>query len=98
MMSRTFRLWRAARPQRVIWAQWGVDYSVFNGNTGETHLLSELPAEVLRQLSQGPLTEAALVQGLARLCEVEETTDWSEKISGILSDLAHLELIEAVSP
>lgn len=98
MIEGTSTAWRATRPDRVIWAHWEVDYSVFNGNTGETHLLSELPAEVLRQLSPGPMTEADLTANLALLCEVAETPDWARKIAGILADLADLELIEPVSP
>jgi PqqD family protein of HPr-rel-A system len=92
------RPWQATTPKLVTWAHWDDDYSLFNGSTGETHLLSELPAEVLRQLSQGPLTKAALTSILAQLCEVEETPDWSDKIVGILRELAELELIEPIDP
>jgi PqqD family protein of HPr-rel-A system len=87
-----------AAPNRLLWAQWESDYSVFDGGTGDTHLLSELPAEVLRQLSQGAMTEAALTAKLARLCEVEETDDWMRKIAGLLAELADIELIEPIGP
>lgn len=90
--------WRVPRPQRLLWAEWNTDYSVFNGNTGETHLLSELPAEVLRQLSRGPVSQAALTSTLAGLCEVEGTSGWSEKIADLLEELADLELIEPMAP
>jgi PqqD family protein of HPr-rel-A system len=90
--------WRAVRPNRLIWAPWDGDYSLFDGSTGDTHLLSGLPAEVLRQLSQGPMTGPQLTATLAQLCEVEETPDWTRKIAGILADLADLELIEPTTP
>jgi PqqD family protein of HPr-rel-A system len=98
MIEGTSTTWRTARPDRLIWALWESDYSVFDGSTGETHLLSELPAEVLRQLSQGPVSRAALTANLARLCGVEDTPDWGGKISSILGELADLELIEPVTP
>jgi PqqD family protein of HPr-rel-A system len=89
--------WQAVGPDRVIFAHWEADYSVFNGNTGETHLLSELPAEVLRQLSEVPMTGEALATNLAKLCEVEETPDWACKVADILKDLADLDLVELVA-
>jgi PqqD family protein of HPr-rel-A system len=90
--------WQAIRPELWIWADWEADYGIYDGGTGETHLLSELPAEVLRQLSRHVMTEAALTAKLARLCEVEETDDWMRKIAGLLAELADIELIEPIGP
>jgi PqqD family protein of HPr-rel-A system len=98
MIAGTSALWRTVRPELILWSPWETGCSVFNGNTGETHLLSELPAEVLRQLSNAPMTGEALAKELARLCEVEETPDWPEKISQILSELAEIEVIESIAP
>jgi len=88
--------WQAIRPELWIWADWEADYGIYDGGTGETHLLSELPAEVLRQLSRHVMTAAALTANLASLCEVEMAPAWTRKIGGILSELADLELIEPV--
>jgi PqqD family protein of HPr-rel-A system len=90
--------WHAPRSHLLLWATWESDYSVFDGATGDTHLLSELPAEMLRQLSKRPMSWPQLSATLAQLCEVEETRDWAGKVADILKDLADLELVEPVTP
>jgi PqqD family protein of HPr-rel-A system len=90
--------WGVPRSHLLLWAAWESDYSVFDGGTGETHLLSELPAEMLRQLSKRPMSWPRLSATLAQLCEVEETRDWARKVADILRDLADLELVEPIAP
>ncbi len=90
--------WQVQRPQRLMWAQWEGEYSVFDPETGDTHLVNELPAEVLRQLAQASLTAAELAAVLADLCEVAPSPDWQGKIAGILADLADMELIDSDTP
>lgn len=76
---------------------WGGDHSVFCPATGETHLLSSLPSEALKELSQAPLTAGELAASLALACGVECSDDWLTKITAIINDLAALELIEKPS-
>ena len=86
--------WRVTRPERLLWAQWESDTSIFQGDTGETHLVSELPAEVLRELARSSMTQTELTGRLATLCNIDPSADWAEKIASILRDLADLELVE----
>lgn len=89
--------WRVSERTRLAWVDWDDGYSsVFSGETCETHLLSTLPAEILRDLQGAMATEAELADRFAMACEVEANGEWHEKISGILRDLACADLIEAV--
>ena len=86
--------WVAMNPAAALIIQWERDNSVFNRDTGETHLLSELPATALRALCQRPWAFEALCSHLARLCDTDNDAHWHSKIAGILGGLENLELIE----
>ncbi len=89
--------WRLCAPKQLRWQAWPIDYSLFNGDTGETHILSELPASTLQLLQAGPSTSGRLAQELATLCETDNTNDWQHKVCSVLSSLAALELIEEIA-
>jgi PqqD family protein of HPr-rel-A system len=78
----------------MAWAAWEQDNSLFHGETGETHVLSELPALLLHAMAQGPKTEQALCALAAAQCEVASGSPWRQKIHGILLNLEQLELVE----
>jgi PqqD family protein of HPr-rel-A system len=77
----------------MAWAAWEQDNSLFHGETGETHLLSELPALLLRAMARAPQTEDALCTLAAEQCEVRLDAAWRERIRGILGSLEQLELV-----
>jgi len=85
-------------PALLLWAEWDVDCSVFNADTGETHLLSALPAEALRHLADRPMTLSTLATRLAAECDIDATADWQAKIRSIVSALADLELVHTIEP
>lgn len=88
--------WRAVAPQGLAWHRWETgEYSLFDANSGETHLLSELPATLLQRLVASPCRLDALCAELATLCEVADDGAWQAKISTLLDGLAMMELIEA---
>jgi len=86
--------WGAVAPSALHWAEWDTETSLFNADTGETHLLSELPATTLRILCERDWTFDALYAHLASLCETDVTPAWQEKIAGVLHSLEALELVE----
>ena len=87
-------LWTAVRPQEMRWAQWEVDNSLFHAETGETHLLSELPAALLQMISEQPRALPWLCRRSADLCEAPDDASWQEKIESILVQLETLALAE----
>lgn len=92
------RDWRAVAPAALCWADWGDDISLFNADTGETHLLSPVPAELLRILCEHPSGQDWLAGRLANLCDCADDAPWREQVVAILHRLAELELIETCSP
>ena len=86
--------WQCAEPTSLLWEDWGSTYSVFSAATGETHLLAELPAEVLRQLSGSRPRIGELAETLATLCETDNSEEWQRKIAAIVENLHSLELVQ----
>jgi PqqD family protein of HPr-rel-A system len=89
-------IWHALPADLLLWEDWGDSYAVFCRVTGETHFLNDLPGEVLRRLGDGPQGVRDLAISLAVDCETEYSEAWRRKIAGIISDLASLELVEAI--
>ena len=84
-----------AIPSRdMVSVEWEEDYTVYHRRSGETHLLSPLPMEVLHLLQTRPLSLRELSTELAKLCEVAFDDGWLKKIQGILLDLEKLSLVE----
>ena len=86
--------WHVPEPSALIWESWGSEYSLFNRISGETHLINELPAEILRRLTAHPLRTLDLAGSLAADCETESRAQWQETIETILANLNELGLIE----
>jgi len=91
-------LWHIPSCGNLLWEEWETEYTLFNRHSGETHLINELPAQVLRLLAKQPTSAPQIAIKLARLCEVENNKQWLEQTSGIISHLASIGLIEAQSP
>jgi hypothetical protein len=86
--------WRVVPECRLLWSDWGEITSVFSSLTGETHLLSALPAEAISAIACGPITVGDLSALLARQCSVADSPSWRAKIIFILKELASLDLVE----
>jgi PqqD family protein of HPr-rel-A system len=85
----------AVDPGGVRWSLWDCDNVVFHNETGETHLLNELPTLVLQLVHSGPLrTTGQLCRESADACGALADAPWQEKIGRVLHSLEHLELIE----
>ena len=74
--------------------QWETDNSVFSRDTGETHLLGELPVFMLQCLSETPRDLAWISEYSAQECEIENNEAWQQKIAHTLGALEDLELIQ----
>ncbi len=89
--------WKTRNPEALLWQEWEVDATIFDRTTGETHLLSPLPAEILRLLSVEPMTLPSLSRKLADACEVDCTVEWRARVERMLDELASLALVEKSS-
>jgi PqqD family protein of HPr-rel-A system len=71
------------------------DNVVFHAETGETHLLSELPTLVLRMVQSARVrTTDELGRETADACGTVADGLWQQKIDTVLHSLESLELIE----
>lgn len=85
--------WRTPGAGQLLWETCGDTYAVFNRVSGETHLLSELPAEVVRELDRSPRAIEELARTLAHSCGIEHSRTWQEKIASIVADLRQMEIL-----
>lgn len=92
------RRWRAVAPAALCWTDWADHVSLFNADSGETHLLSPLPAELLRLLCRHPWGQDRLSRRLASVCECDDDVLWRGRVAAMLDSLTDLELIEAWTP
>lgn len=87
--------WSPVNAAGLRWALWEQDNVVFHIETGETHILSELPTLLLEMLQSGPIrTTGELCQASADACGALADAPWQEKVSAVLRGLENLELVE----
>jgi PqqD family protein of HPr-rel-A system len=86
--------WVCVKPGLLRWACWEPDSAVFHGETGETHLLSALPAYVLQLLQDRAKSTDEICRAAAVACETSNDDAWHRKVLAILRNLQDLELIE----
>jgi len=90
--------WQVPAGGRLSWAQWGDYASVFSSLSGETYLLSALPAEALYLIAEAPTAWESACAVLAERCETDDSAAWQAKLRATLQDLAALDLIERRTP
>ncbi|MBV5274546.1 MAG: HPr-rel-A system PqqD family peptide chaperone, partial [Lamprocystis purpurea] len=78
---------------RVV-ATWGAESSVYCRRTGDTHLLSILPAELLAMLPPEPTDLETITTRMARSCAQPVTPEWTARIRSMLDELVRLELVD----
>jgi len=86
--------WVCVNAAVLRWAFVDPDSAVFNGETGETHILSALPAYTLQLLQRCGRTTNEVRQETAKVCETANNRAWHRKTVAILRNLESLELIE----
>lgn len=94
--SESQQRWLAVQPAGMRWAQWDTDNSLFHGETGDTHVLSEFAALILQAIRDEPRTVAWLSDHSATLCEARDDPRWRRKICTLLRTFDELELAERV--
>lgn len=87
-------LWHLAPPDTLVTHRWSGRALVYNDLSGHTHLLDEMTTIALDLLSDGPLTESALVRRVADLLDLEadaKLTEWADEV------IAQLEMLDLIS-
>ncbi|MEO8407882.1 MAG: HPr-rel-A system PqqD family peptide chaperone [Oxalobacteraceae bacterium] len=87
--------WRAISSSKNLCC-WNGEFVVFNGLSGDTHLLSEFAGQVLLKLQQAPLDAASLYTLFSAIPKDDSEQELGLQIDDILADLDSLLLIERV--
>ena len=89
--------WVVSKDAPLIWRSWDDgEYVVYSATTGDTHLLNEVTAEVLRQLERSDLEFSDLARKAAKSLGVELDPQLESHVAGLLSYLDQIGLVEAV--
>ncbi len=72
---------------------WETFSALYERDSGDTHLLSALPAEVFSLLAQSPCNERKLLERLAAEHRLEADAALADKVRTALSQLRDLKLI-----
>lgn len=94
MASDNSRQWRLNRACRLHWRHWDEDYILFNAASGQTHVVNELGADVLRLLEKKSASAGELLEGLAASYGLAPDSELAAGVRRLLVDLDQLGLIE----
>jgi PqqD family protein of HPr-rel-A system len=86
--------WRVISSSALHFRSWDDDFIVYNGLSGDTHLLGSTAAQILLKLQQAPSTAIALSESIVPLMQAEMDNELVFHIENILADLDTLALIE----
>jgi PqqD family protein of HPr-rel-A system len=100
MLSNQSVRWYAVSDAALAWREWDGEVVVFNQETGSTHLLNALGAEVLRRLvaAERGATIGALAGELADSPSDADEPEWTRAIGEALSEFARLGLARPEMP
>lgn len=88
------REWRLNPACRLHWRHWDEDHILFNAASGQTHVVNELGADVLRLLEEKPASAGELLEGLAVHYGLAADAGLAAGVQRLLADLDQLGLIE----
>lgn len=86
--------WQVAGGKEFLLRSWDDEFVVYNGATGDTHLLGLVAAQVMLKLQQTPMDAARLAEWVAPLLQTEPDDELVFVIEQILTDFDSLGIIE----
>ncbi len=93
----TEQKWRFAAHKDLVWRSWGDDeHIVYHADSGDTHQLNAIAAEVIRALQQQPATTEQLAAHIASTFQLPSDEELAFQIDEILANLAGKGLVERV--
>jgi len=86
--------WQVAAGNELLSRSWEDEFVVYNGATGDTHLLGLVAAQVMLKLQQMPADAVNLAEWVAPLLQIEPDDEFVLFIERILTDFDKLGIIE----
>jgi PqqD family protein of HPr-rel-A system len=87
-------LWRGPPADRILLRDWETTLAVFDRRSGATHLLSALPAELLKRLVDSTADTGELAAAVAQGFDIAPDPAWKAKVQTSLEQLTDLQLVE----
>ncbi len=91
-------LWQYVPRENIVIEALDLQAAVYMRPTGETHILSTLPAEILIHLMTGEKTEQGILQAIANAHGLTSDADWRVQIHTSLMKMQSLDLVESSTP
>ena len=90
------RRWGISREAPLLWRSWDDDeYVVYSSVSGDTHLINEVTAEVLRQLERSELAFSDLAHNVAKTLGAEPDEQIETHVARLLVYLDQIGLVES---
>lgn len=86
--------WQVVAESAFLFHSWGDECVVYNGATGDTHLLGLAAVQVMLKLQQTPADAVGLAEWVAPMLQTEPDDEFVLFIEQILTDFDHLGMIE----
>src|SRR5215831_2802435 len=86
--------WSIVSNCTLHWKMWEDECVVFNSGSGQTHVLDPIAAILIREINEGRIGSEALMCRVAKLLDVDLTTDVRTTFQATLWYLDELSLIE----
>lgn len=87
--------WVISQGAPLLWRNWDDgEYVVYSTASGDTHLINEVTAEVLRQLERSELAFSDLVGKVAQALGIEGDGQFESHVARLLVHLDRIGLIE----
>ena len=86
--------WQVVAENKLLFRSWDDESVVYNGATGDTHLLGMIAAQVILKLQQTPADAVSLAEWVAPLMQTQSDDEFVIFIEEILADFDSLGIIE----
>jgi PqqD family protein of HPr-rel-A system len=90
--------WKAIPGPDLHIRSWNDEVVVYNGLSGDTHLISPAAADLLEALRHEPADQASLLVSMAALWETDPNPELHAGIGQLLTELDALALIRQAQP
>ena len=90
--------WMVPYESKLYWHSWGDEFVVYDGGSGDTHLLDAVGANALQSLEREPATLSELTEKMAASWDLEVQGELSDYLARLLSNLHKLGLVNPVEP
>jgi PqqD family protein of HPr-rel-A system len=84
--------WRVASDAVFVWRQWEQEFVLYHENSGDTHRLNAVSAQIVRLLAHDPLTTSEISTRLG------DESNGGDGLAPLLRHLFDLGLIECDAP